>query len=275
MSIRRSADRPNDHFTIVGNDFARDGRLSFKARGIALYLLSHSAGFTATTESIARNADCGLDLVRTGLRELEEHGYLHRERARTDGGHLGSTDYVITDHIPAGQNQSRIIQRRETQRREIPTHKKTNPKEDQKTEEVTPSPTADAAGSAQPDTDLALPGMPPAPVKASSKPSRDEADAGFAQWWTAYPRKVEKRAARKAWDKALREHRTDRETLILEAKRYADVVAGSRFIKHPATWLNGDCWLDELVTPSDLIALSNKHTPYSDDPNADYTGAMT
>lgn len=272
MSIRRGV-RPADHFTIVSNGFARDSRLTFKARGIGLYLLSHAEGFRSTAASIAHANGCGEDQVYAGLKELQTLGYLRRDRERDERGRVGGADYVITDHV-----DPHLL--RETPTGQTPTgktrvHKKTNSTEDQKTEDVTPSPTAAAVRNAQPDPGLALPGMPPAPVKTRSKPGHDEADAVFDQWWTAYPRKVEKRAARKAWDKVLREHRTDPETLILEAKRYADVFAGSRFIKHPGTWLNGDCWLDELVTPSDLVAASNKHTPYSDDPNADYTGAMT
>jgi hypothetical protein len=67
----------------------------------------------------------------------------------------------------------------------------------------------------------------------------------FDTFWKLYPRRVEKFTARSAWDKALK-HGTPEE-IVEGARRYASERAGEniRFTKHPATWLNGGCWLDE------------------------------
>lgn len=71
------------------------------------------------------------------------------------------------------------------------------------------------------------------------------ADALFAGFWSVYPRRVAKKAAERAWAKAVRS--ADPNTVIAGAARYADQVRHSdpRFVKHPATWLNGGCWDDE------------------------------
>lgn len=65
----------------------------------------------------------------------------------------------------------------------------------------------------------------------------------FETFWKTYPLKVGKGAAMKAWVKALKE--TTAESIIEGADRYSkDPNRDSAFTAHPATWLNGDRWLD-------------------------------
>lgn len=67
----------------------------------------------------------------------------------------------------------------------------------------------------------------------------------FESWWSHYPKKVDKGAARKAFKAALK--KTDLETLTEGADRYAESVTGvePRFIKNPSTWLNAEAWENE------------------------------
>jgi hypothetical protein len=66
----------------------------------------------------------------------------------------------------------------------------------------------------------------------------------FDQFWQTYPCKVAKAAARKAWNIAI--GRATAETIIAAASEYAASDVGkSDFAKHPATWLNGECWDDD------------------------------
>ena len=67
----------------------------------------------------------------------------------------------------------------------------------------------------------------------------------FEDFWAAYPRKKAKGHARKAWERAVRH--TDPLVIIDGAKRYAEEkrTEDPMFVKHPATWLNGECWEDE------------------------------
>jgi len=67
---------------------------------------------------------------------------------------------------------------------------------------------------------------------------------GFAEFWAAYPRKVAKGAAGKAWAKAVK--LASPEVIIAAASAYAaDPQRNPQYTKHPATWLNGQCWSDE------------------------------
>jgi len=77
----------------------------------------------------------------------------------------------------------------------------------------------------------------------------------FDEFWRSYPRKVAKGAARKAFAAALK--KTDAATLIAGAARYGGATAQTepRFIKHPASWLNGECWNDEPERPRGPLTL--------------------
>lgn len=59
-----------------------DSRLSFRARGVLLWLLDKPDDWRCSGEEIARAGSEGRDAVLTTLRELEGFGYLRREKMR-------------------------------------------------------------------------------------------------------------------------------------------------------------------------------------------------
>ena len=71
----------------------------------------------------------------------------------------------------------------------------------------------------------------------------------FARFWQAYPRKVGKQAARKAFGRV--EVPLDRLLEALERQRGDPQwqKENGRFIPHPVTWLNQGRWEDEPVSP--------------------------
>ena len=86
-----------------------------------------------------------------------------------------------------------------------------------------------------------VPDPPPAAPKPPG-PAHDE--RLFARFWAAYPRKVGKLGAARAWGRAVR--LADPEVIIAAALAYAEDPARDRkFTKHPQTWLNAGCWDDE------------------------------
>ncbi len=74
------------------------------------------------------------------------------------------------------------------------------------------------------------------------------AEATFEEWWGVYPRKVGKRTARTAWERACRRMAPD---VILTATQgfRDDPNRDPAFTPHPATWLNRDGWQDEPCQP--------------------------
>ncbi len=71
----------------------------------------------------------------------------------------------------------------------------------------------------------------------------------FDAFWKAYPKKVAKADARKAWVQT-KDVRPDITTLInaitANCKTESWMKNGGTFIPYPATWLRGERWDDEL-----------------------------
>lgn len=92
--------------------------------------------------------------------------------------------------------------------------------------------------------------------KTFDNKNRDVKDftAAFAEFWSAYPKRVAKEQARKAFAAAVKRG-ADPAALIAGAKRYAAERAGQdpKFTKHPATWINAECWLDEVAPTGPVI----------------------
>lgn len=81
-----------------------------------------------------------------------------------------------------------------------------------------------------------------AAARAKGKKSHD-ATEGFLKFWSAYPRKVAKGLAIKAWPG---DEFTDRilAALSWQVPTWTEV----QFMKHPTTWLHARCWEDEKPT---------------------------
>jgi hypothetical protein len=79
-------------------------------------------------------------------------------------------------------------------------------------------------------------------------------DARFNAFWKAYPRKVGKDAARKAFDKRKPDDvLTEAFIRAIESQSKGEAWRkdGGQFIPHPATWLNEGRWMDEgIVSPA-------------------------
>jgi hypothetical protein len=70
----------------VANDAVQDPRLSFRARGLLVYLLSKPDDWRASSASIARDGTEGRDAVRAAMNELLDIGYLRIERVKDERG---------------------------------------------------------------------------------------------------------------------------------------------------------------------------------------------
>lgn len=74
--------------------------------------------------------------------------------------------------------------------------------------------------------------------------SVDLKETVFDRFYETYPLHRSKEAARKALEKALK--KADIDTIVAGAERYRDDPNREQaFTKHPATWLNQECWEDD------------------------------
>ena len=85
------------NYTVMSNHHLRDMSLSLKAKGLLSLVLSLPESWDYTMKGLARICKDGIDSISGGIRELEEHGYLIRERVRGANVQLGSIEYTILE----------------------------------------------------------------------------------------------------------------------------------------------------------------------------------
>ena len=86
--------KKKDNFTTVHNNLILDEKLSWKAKGLLIYMLSRPTGWKYKSAEIAKNSTDGRDSVRNGLKELVENRYISRQK-NSDGS---LTYYIFEDN---------------------------------------------------------------------------------------------------------------------------------------------------------------------------------
>ena len=84
-------------YTVMSNHHLRNRSLSLKAKGLLSLMLSLPEDWDYTMKGLAHICKDGIDSISGGIRELEAHGYLIRERVRNENGQLGSIEYTILE----------------------------------------------------------------------------------------------------------------------------------------------------------------------------------
>ena len=84
-------------YTVMSNHHLRNTNLSLKAKGLLSLMLSLPENWDYTTKGLARICKDGVDSICAGVRELEEQGYVIRERVRNPNGQLGAIEYTILE----------------------------------------------------------------------------------------------------------------------------------------------------------------------------------
>lgn len=82
-------------FTAVPNSILRDVNLTSGAVGIYCFLFSHTQEFSVSIEFIAGAFKDGKSSVKAKIKELEEAGYLERERVKGDNGLFIGYNYIL------------------------------------------------------------------------------------------------------------------------------------------------------------------------------------
>ncbi|MBQ8835826.1 MAG: helix-turn-helix domain-containing protein [Oscillospiraceae bacterium] len=84
-------------YTVMSNHHFRNTSLSLKAKGLLSLMLSLPENWDYTLKGLARICRDGVDSISAGVRELEQNGYLIRERIRNPNGQLGAITYTILE----------------------------------------------------------------------------------------------------------------------------------------------------------------------------------
>lgn len=106
-------------FTVMCNHHLRNVKLSLKAKGLLSLMLSLPEDWDYTTKGLACICKDGVDSIASALKELEQHGYLTRQRIRFENGRLGDIEYTIHEK-PVSQETAGDSPKREKPKLENP-----------------------------------------------------------------------------------------------------------------------------------------------------------
>lgn len=111
MSTIRIAQRRR--FTTICNEAVEDTRLSYRARGVLLWLLSKPDDWKINSRLIAEYGTEGRDAVIAALKELEVVGYIRRVKVQRPGGTWITQTFLYESPSPENQepvNQEPVFQ---------------------------------------------------------------------------------------------------------------------------------------------------------------------
>ena len=84
-------------YTVMSNHHLRNTSLSLKAKGLLSLMLSLPDNWDYTTKGLASICKDGIDSICSAVKELEQHGYIVRERVRNGKGQLTTIEYTILE----------------------------------------------------------------------------------------------------------------------------------------------------------------------------------
>lgn len=91
---RRKYDRD---FTVLSNEFLKDTRLSWKAKGIIAYVAMLPDDWVLNMRDLTNRATDGRDSLYSGIKELETCGYCSKTQNRNPDGTIAGYAYEICD----------------------------------------------------------------------------------------------------------------------------------------------------------------------------------
>lgn len=270
--MARLIKRTNNNYTNISNILVRDKRLTWKARGIFLYMWSQADNWQFYVREIASHAVDGERALTSGLKELEECGYLIRKHRIAKHGGFAGMDWILTDCPEINKTSEK--------------HQPQNNTDDKKAE--------NSEKNVQNVSDTKCTGYNLYPIqnsslrnnnnknyqqqeitKESNKHSASHSNAQrvsqlekeFEELWSKYPNKKGKKQAfnhYKAWRKASVKHTN--EYLLERLKVYMTDLQQNSW-KHPmngSTWFNGR-FDDELEVDNPTPANKYEQEGYYDD----------
>jgi hypothetical protein len=93
----------------------------------------------------------------------------------------------------------------------------------------------------------------------------DDTQDRFEEFWNTYGKKVDRKKAEQKYKLALKKPGVTADLLISSARSYVEFQQREgkhpQFTKDPTTWLNGECWNNELTAPRVLRAAPEQSGP--------------
>ncbi len=88
-------------YGVVPNHLLRDKKLSLKSKGLFAYLQSKPDQWNFSVERISGETKDGVESVRSGIKELENAGFLTRKAVKGEGSTFEGYDYILSENPSA------------------------------------------------------------------------------------------------------------------------------------------------------------------------------
>tara|TARA_R100001143_G_C3357791_1_gene133618 strand:+ start:188 stop:1102 length:915 start_codon:yes stop_codon:yes gene_type:complete len=221
MSIVRIEKNKRRRYTVVSNTPINCPEIDWPELGLLTYLMSKPDGWDVSIKHLTKQKPSGESRVKSLLKKLQKHGYAEWRRFND-----GTTEWTIYEE-PKVENQleesNHISAKGENPHVENP--QEGNPHVENHPDIVKTQPL----------------------VKTENKVKTQGALSLFEQFWSAYPRKENKKRAGEVW----KTKKLDRigDQIIADVKKrsatHKQWIEG--IIPHASTYLNGERWTDDIV----------------------------
>lgn len=251
----------NEHFTLVDNAVLQNVNLSWEARGFFAYLLSLPDDWSFSLRGLVKMTGTSETVIRRLLDELKTYGYITMTRHTNEQGKFTSCTWDIYEKPSAENHLSKKPQVDKTTCGE--NHVWSKP-----CEVPTTCGENDTIQSTKYNKVLNIQSTKETKKEKEIKKKEsllDEVEKMFLEFWTAYPKKVDKKGSFRAFKNIpkLKE-------VFPGIMRALEVQKGSRqwtsdngqYIPNPTTYIHQERWLtvtekDELQTQIDQIVRDN------------------
>jgi len=96
MIVNRT--KKDKNYTVIDNTILRDVRITAKAKGIFIYLLSLPDKWDVHLNELVTHFVEGMDALKSGLRELKDLGYVECKPQREKSGRIMVWDYYLDEN---------------------------------------------------------------------------------------------------------------------------------------------------------------------------------
>jgi predicted phage replisome organizer len=169
-----------------------------------------------TDEMLSTIFNRPLSTIRLALQTFKQFGMID----------ISDNHYISISNWEKHQNVEGLEKIREQTRKRVATHR-------EKQKDVTLHVTQRNATDIDKELDI-----------DKEKEKKNSYSNEFERFWSIYPRKVDKKKAFKSFKGVIKQHSLD--IVLTGTEKYAKQVKGTenKFIKHPATFLNNDSFID-------------------------------
>ena len=217
-----------NNYIVVPNSILRDKRISIKARGLLIIILSLPPKWKLTVSGLVTVTGAGETAVRAGLRELEKYGYVQCTRARDSKGRIGCMDYIIRE-VPLNEENPKVE----------------NPKVENPEVE---KPELENLGVVSTDivsTDIVSTNIVSTNIVSTNIVSTNDMDSlqsrYFKVFWNTYPKHIKIKETKEYWNKLP-----------------VDIDLYDKIIKSVTDYKKTEQWLDPTYIPNPLTYLSDE-----------------